>query len=186
LHISGSLLNGKLVTATGLFSHAEGLNTTTIGNNSHAEGQSTITRGDSSHAEGGATLTLGNFSHAEGFQTTASGDSSHASGYQTTAVGNYSYAGGANTIASGSSQTVVGLFNTHGDITSRFIVGGGTNAGSRVDAFKVTDRNTIVVATQSAAPSYTGVEGEMVPVVNGGTYYIYVYIGGAWHSSSLA
>jgi hypothetical protein len=200
LHVNGSLLNGNLVTVTGSFSHAEGsgsrtegnashaegLYTVAIGKNSHAEGESTITRGVSSHAEGGATLTLGNFSHAEGFQTTASGDSSHASGYQTTAVGNYSYAGGANTIASGSSQTVVGLFNTHGDITSRFIVGGGTNAGSRVDAFKVTDRNTIVVATQSAAPSYTGVEGEMVPVVNGGTYYIYVYIGGAWHSSSLA
>ena len=54
------------------------------------------------------------------------------------------------------------------------------------DAFKVTSNNTIMVATQSVAPAYTGVEGEMVPVVNGGNYYIYVYIGGAWRSSSLA
>jgi hypothetical protein len=66
------------------------------------------------------------------------------------------------------------------------VVGGGGNDSTRKDAFKVTSNNTIVVATQPSAPAYTGVEGEMVPVVNGGNYYIYVYIGGAWRSSSLA
>ena len=138
-----------------------------------------------SHAEGFNTLASGDYSHAEGKQTLAWGTGSHAEGNYTVAYGNFSHAGGDNTIASGSGQTVVGKYNTHGDTTSMFVVGGGTS-GERIDAFKVTQYNTIVVATQPSAPAYTGVEGEMVPVVNGGNYYIYVYIGGAWRSSSLA
>jgi len=42
----------------------------------------------------------------------------------------------------------------------------------------------IVVATRSAAPS-VGVEGQIVPVNNAGTFLLYVYIGGRWRSSSL-
>jgi hypothetical protein len=97
----------------------------------------------------------------------------------------YSHTGGNNTIASGSFQTVFGKFNTEGDTTSLFIVGGG-DTSSRKDAFKVTHSSSIIVATQSVAPSWTGVEGEMVPANNGGVYYIYTYIGGAWRSASLS
>jgi hypothetical protein len=89
------------------------------------------------------------------------------------------------TSASGDYQTVVGQYNTNNDTTSYFIVGGGTS-GNRKDAFKVTDRPSIVVATQSAAPGWTGTEGEIVPVKSGGNCYIYVYIDGAWKSASLS
>ncbi len=43
----------------------------------------------------------------------------------------------------------------------------------------------ILIATRSSAPS-TGVEGQIVPVNNAGTFLLYVYIGGRWRSSSLA
>jgi hypothetical protein len=44
----------------------------------------------------------------------------------------------------------------------------------------------IVVATRSAAPGVgVGVEGQIVPVNNAGTFLMYVYIGGRWRSSSL-
>jgi hypothetical protein len=182
----GSHTEGYQTTASDDASHAEGYYTTANGASAHAEGSYTIASGHASHAEGNYTIAEGNYSHAEGNQTHAIGIGSHAAGLSTIAMGEYSYAGGYQTIASGSSQTVVGKLNKHGNTLSHFIVGGGINDANRIDAFQVTNNNTIVVATQSSAPSYTGVEGEMVPVINGGNYYIYVYIGGAWRSSSLA
>jgi len=156
--ITGSLMNGDSNVTVGDFSHAEGFNTVTSGAYSHAEGYNSITYGNSSHAEGFSTITIGNYSHAEG----------------------------NNTIASGSFQHVTGKYNIHGDTTSLFIVGGGLNTSSRKDAFKVTHSSSIVVATQSTVPAWAGIEGEMVPGVNGGNYYIYTYIGGQWRSSSLS
>jgi hypothetical protein len=177
---------GQDTIASGSASHTEGIYTLTRGNYSHAEGAYSTASGDYSHAEGRQTVSSGSYSHAEGYLSISSGSYSHAEGFATVALGDYSHTNGQSTIASGSYQTVVGNFNTQGDDTSRFIVGGGIDNSTRKDAFKVTSNNTIMVATRSIAPSYTGVEGEMVPVVNGGNYYIYVYIGGAWRSSSLA
>ena len=65
-------------TANGIYSHAEGVSTT-IGVGSHAEGYGTAI-GDSSHAEGNITQAQGNYSHAEGENTIASGYCSHAQG----------------------------------------------------------------------------------------------------------
>jgi hypothetical protein len=156
--IDSSLSQGSNTTASGQYSHAEGYNNIASGNGSHAEGRFTTASGTFSHAEGRLTLALGQYSHAEGFGT----------------------------ISSGSYQTTVGQYNAHNDNTSYFIVGGGTDDSTRKDAFKVTNSSSIIVATQSAAPGYTGKEGEMVPVKNGASYFIYVYIGGAWKSASLA
>jgi hypothetical protein len=191
---------GFLTTALGNYSHAEGRSTTALGQYSHTEGLSTLAFGQYSHAEGDDTYALGSYSHAEGQFTTASGVASHAGGYSTITIGNYStttgyfttasgvgsYAGGRNTKALGDYQTVVGEYNTNGDTTSHFIVGGGTSTGSLKDAFKVTHSSSIVVATQTAAPSWTGTEGEMVPFVSGSVYRLYAWLGGAWRSSSFA
>jgi len=84
IYQSQSLQQGNHVTASGLFSHAEGENTQAVGVASHAEGQNTIARGD--------------YSHAEGFNTIASG--SHQ-----TVVGTYNVQN--NTI----SEFVVGIGN---------------------------------------------------------------------------
>jgi len=52
--------------------------------------------------------------------------------------------------------------------------------GNRRDAFKVTPSGSIIVPTGSAAPTWTGKEGEMIPVATGGNFYLYCYIGGTW------
>ncbi len=65
------------------------------------------------------------------------------------------------------------------------MVGGGTNDSNRRNLFEVTSNGSIVTLTQSAAPGWTGKEGEIVPGKVGSNYYIYVYIGGTWRSSSL-
>jgi hypothetical protein len=46
--------------------------------------------------------------------------------------------------------------------------------------------SSVSITTQSSAPTWVGSEGEIVPGVSGGNYYIYVYMGGNWRSSSLS
>ena len=182
---------GRSAQANGLYSHAEGNNTIVLGDYSHAEGFYTQAIGHYSHAEGATTIASGSYSHAEGQATQAKGDYSHAEGRSTIALGLYSHTEGRDTIASGSYQTVVGQNNTHGDTTSLFIVGGGIQ-DTRKDAFKVTHSSSIAIPqTQSAAPSWTGVDGEIVPVTttDGDTdskYFLYMWMNGAWRSSSFA
>lgn len=191
---------GLSTSAVGINSHAEGSSTQALGGSSHSEGELTQAIGDNSHAEGGGTKATGNFSHAEGYNTQAIGDYSHAEGrntiasgswshaegYQAQTIGDYSYAGGSNTIASGSYQFVIGQNNTHGDATSLFIVGGGLQ-DVRKDAFKVTHSSSILIPqTQSAAPTWTGVDGEIIPATVSGKYYLYMWMSGAWRSGSFA
>jgi hypothetical protein len=44
----------------------------------------------------------------------------------------------------------------------------------------------ILQPTSSGTPTFTGVDGQFVFGSNGGIYYIYVYMAGAWRSSSLS
>jgi len=57
IYTNQSLEQGSIVTASGIFSHAEGGNTITFGNISHAEGYGTVARGFASHAEGVLSVT---------------------------------------------------------------------------------------------------------------------------------
>jgi hypothetical protein len=68
--------------ASGIGSHAEGVQTEAIGDHSHAEGFRAIAQGDGSHAEGESTQAVGAYSHAEGYNTQTGLDS----GYLATAV----------------------------------------------------------------------------------------------------
>jgi hypothetical protein len=194
-----SLSQGQGTTASGNYSHAEGYFTSASGNYSHAEGNTTIATGNGAHAEGYLTIASkagshaegwstdadGVYSHTEGYLTYTGGSHSHAEGESTQAIGIGSHAGGFYTYAEANYQTVVGQYNNYSGNTSPFVVGYGTSDVSRKNAFEVTTNSSIIVATQSAAPGWTGKEGEMVPVKNGASYFIYVYIGGAWRSSSL-
>jgi hypothetical protein len=85
-----------------------------------------------------------------------------------------------------SGTTVVGQYNTNNNPTDAFIVGVGSSNINKLDGFTVTTSGSISVLTQSVVPAWTGKEGEIVPVNNGGSYFIYVYIGGQWRSSSLS
>jgi hypothetical protein len=113
IYDSGSLQLGSGI-ASGLISHAEGINTEAFGDASHAEGNNTLAFGDASHAEGNNTLAYSNWSHAEGLYTTASGNWSHTEGVQT--------------ISSASYQHVQGIANITSAITGAFIIGNGTVA----------------------------------------------------------
>jgi hypothetical protein len=95
--------------ASGVQSHAEGVDTTASGLASHAEGGGTTASGDTSHAEGSSTIASGfSGSHAEGLSTVASGQSSHAEGIFSIASGNRSHAEGFRTTASGLSAHAEG------------------------------------------------------------------------------
>ena len=117
----------------------------------------------------------------------AQGEGSFTHGKAVTSVGNYSHAEGLGTIASGSYQHVQGQYNTQGDTTSLMIIGNGTSNGARKDAFKVRLSGSIVLpTTQSAAPSWTGTDGEMVFATVTGNHRFYVWMAGAWRSGSLS
>jgi hypothetical protein len=140
-YIDQSLQQGFAVTASGLYSHAEGRLTRAVNLGSHAEGESTIASGDASHAEGFTTIAAGPFSHAEGFTTQAPGYSSHAEGAYTQAIGVSSHAEGNSTQAIGnyshaegaSTQAIGEYSHAEGDTT----ITGNTTAWS-------TQKNPIV------------------------------------------
>lgn len=135
--------------ASGMYSHAEGWETTASGRRSHAEGHKTVASADESHSEGNYTTASGQSSHAEGYQTTASGQNSHAEGYDTnatgqgshaegdntTATGHHSHAEGVGTIASKDWQHVQGKYNIK-DLVDNYahIVGCGSDDAHRFNA----------------------------------------------------
>ena len=80
--------------ASGEYSHTEGVNTIASGMGSHAEGMLTEVKSDYSHAEGYHTIAEGGNSHAEGYNTLAYGNNSHAEGSYTKASGNGAHAEG--------------------------------------------------------------------------------------------
>jgi hypothetical protein len=178
---------GQANQATGYISHAEGLNNFAVSVASHAEGIRTLALGSGSHAEGYATTSSGESSHAEGSGSLSSGPHSHAEGILTSTLGTGSHAEGWGTIASGSFQHTQGRYNTHGDTTSLLIVGNGVDDNTRKDAFKVRMSGSIVLpTTQSAAPTWTGTNGEIVPATVGGVHRLYMWMAGAWRSSSFS
>ena len=145
----------------------------------------TLRTGQNSHAEGESTLAV--FGHAEGVSTTAV--FGHAEGVGTLSTGYGSHVEGFGTIARGDYQHVEGLYNTE-DSSSLLIVGNGSDplyGGTRRDAFKVRMSGSIILpTTQSAAPSWTGTDGEMVFATITGNHRFYVWMSGAWRSGSLA
>jgi hypothetical protein len=145
----------------------------------------TLRTGQNSHAEGESTLAV--FGHAEGISTTAV--FGHAEGVGTLSTGYGSHAEGLGTIARGDYQHVGGLYNTE-DSSSLLVIGNGSDpnfGGTRSDAFKVRMSGSIVLpTTQSAAPSWTGTNGEMVFATVTGNHFFYVWMSGAWRSGSLS
>ena len=133
---------GVATTASGQWSHAEGNRTTASGEFAHAEGDETIASGSGSHAEGCEAEATGNNAHAEGTGTTASGNDAHAEGYLTTASGTTAHAEGNGTVANHKAQHVFGEYNaadsstagSHQRGTYVEIVGNGTSNSARSNA----------------------------------------------------
>jgi hypothetical protein len=120
LGITGSLSNGTGNIASGLFSHAEGLNTQAKATGSHAEGLNTISSGSYSHAEGQQTISIGGASHAEGKNAIASGNNSHAEGYATISTGDFSHTEGQYNIAVDQTSHAEGSYTIAGGIRVEF------------------------------------------------------------------
>lgn len=146
-----SIAIGRNTLAEGARSFASGTKTAATGNNAHAEGLQTLASGaNGAHAEGNATVSSGSSSHAEGNNTKAPGGASHAEGTSTIAYGNYSHAGGRSSEARGESsfahgqgiyvnqlcQVGFGKFNRV-DSNILFVIGNGTSASARLNAFEV-------------------------------------------------
>lgn len=102
--------------AIGMYSHAEGCNTTARGIFSHAEGSNTTAQGLASHAEGQATVADGACSHAGGYSTVAN---------------NYQF-------VAGKYNKIVNAPKSSSDTTgSIFIVGIGTSSDATANAFRI-------------------------------------------------
>ena len=115
---SSTTASGRYSHAQGMFSiaseeasHAEGNHTKASGYTSHAEGNYTIASNPGAHAEGSQTLASGAYSHAEGHSTEAKGYNSHAQGQGSIAIGDNSHAGGSSTYATRDNQFVIGKYN---------------------------------------------------------------------------
>ena len=108
-------------------------------------------------------------------------------GTDNTRTGTNSLTIGTFLTSSADNQLVIGKQNIKGDTTSLFIVGnGGDSLDSAADAFKVKSSGSIQIpTTQSAAPSWSGSDGELIPATVGGHHYLYMWMGSSWVSSSF-
>lgn len=123
---------------------------------------------------------------SQGIENQSLGLYSLSSGYQNIAKGNASQAIGSGSISSGSHQLVCGAYNTHGDDNSLFIVGRGSRDVTRIDAFKVTHSGSIIIPTSSAEPNWAGKEGEIASYNASGNYRLYMWMNGAWRTSTFS
>jgi hypothetical protein len=173
--------------ASGLGSHAEGVNTRAIGIASHAEGQTSVAFADYSHAEGQQTVASGSNSHTEGYQTKTFGSWAHAEGYRTTASFNYSHAEGYFTQTNVVGQTAMGQYNTNNNTDALLVVGGGNSTANRKDVFDVrTDSNmsgSIMVPVNVGNPSNPTSGSMWIDTANS---KIWVYNGTAWKFANLS
>jgi len=182
---TASLAVGFQTTASGNYSLAVGFQNKALGQASFAGGLQTIANGPYAFSIGYLTY-ADNTAFAAGFSNSASGQYSFALGDTTKTIGLNSFTAGRGTIASGSQQFVIGEYNTQGDNTSIFIVGNGI-LGNPKDAFKVRMSGSIVLpTTQSVAPSWAGTNGEIIPATVGGVHLLYMWMAGAWRSSSFS
>ena len=96
-------------------------------------------------AGAGSDSNVGQYATAEGYGVSAAGMGAHAEGWYTSAGGNNSHASGVQTIAQRYCQFVLGKYNvadTTGNTgnapgTYLFIIGNGSDANSRSNAFTV-------------------------------------------------
>lgn len=161
---------GNGTTASNTYSHAEGSSTTASGIGSHAEGIGTTASGLCSHVEGGSTKAIEKYSHAEGGSTTARGICSHAEGSSTIASGECSHAEGEFTRASSNNQHVQGKYNIE-DSNNKyaFIIGNGESASARSNAFAVDWNGKIYVNNSETGVDVSAHDNALVKLIDGGT-----------------
>jgi hypothetical protein len=159
---------------------------TTVLGYSLGVGMDNTSTGTYSLSQGLENITSAPYASSFGHLNNVSGTGSQAFGNSNIVIGSGSQAAGLGLIASGSSQLVCGRHNTHGDETSLFIVGRGPRNITKVDAFKVTHSGSIVVPTSSLEPNWAGQEGEIISYNASGNYRLYMWMNGAWRTSTFS
>lgn len=164
--------------AVGGGSFAAGRDVTASGTMAQAFGRGTIARGEFAHAEGVSTSAFGRAGHAEGSQSITAGDYAHGEGLHGWATGRCSHAQNNHTIAASADQTAMGRYNAiDSNDTYAFIIGNGSDANNRSNAFAV-DWNGNVTANgqvSSADPYNSNVMrqlGNPTTYQNNGEYAI--------------
>ena len=104
--------------ASGVNSHAEGLNSSATQPQAHAEGSGTTASAANAHSEGNSSTASGIASHTEGLSTTASGAQAHAEGESTQATAINAHAEGKTTLASAAQAHAEGLSTTASGINA--------------------------------------------------------------------
>ncbi len=180
-----SVASGYSSVASGYYSVASGISSVASGAYSVASGNYSVASGYYSVASGYYSVASGYYSVASGYYSVASGISSVASGYYSVASGYYSVASGISSVASGyysvashdhcavlarngetmsSCQTIVGKFNAK--VAGLFIIGNGTSATARSNAFVVDDSGNVTAKYFSGYANAIGGEGIKVYATN--------------------
>lgn len=168
-----SFTAGLTTLASGQASMAVGQNTTSSGDKSFASGDLSISSGYATTAHGQQTLASADRAMAIGFMTVASAINAFTCGSQTTAIGANALAGGENTSADSYGEVVFGRWNTNpannatmwvgGD--QLFVLGNGTGAGTRGNAFEVLKNGTGMIGAL-ALTSDSSLKTNIVPLGN--------------------
>lgn len=130
-------------TATGRYSHAEGMSCVATGQASHAEGDGCHANADQTHVEGYHTTATKNGAHAGGMETTANGWASFAHGSNTVANKDNSAALGFHTVADRNNQLACGEWN-QGNGDAYLVVGCGSGKTDRMNCFEVLDKGVVI------------------------------------------
>lgn len=119
--------NGEPEQASGMYSHAEGMECIASGNESHAEGCYTGSIGHYSHSEGYDTNARGEASHSEGWGSIAEANKTHAEGGS---VAGIEYIGNdGNTVIKGDYSHAEGASQSWGDYSH---AEGTSNTGRKI------------------------------------------------------
>ncbi len=169
-----SVALGNLTIASGTWS-------TAIGNNTEATGDRSIALGFFCKANGHASVALGfqneangRYATAMGNYTVAAGENSTTMGYKTDAGSFASTTMGYGTIARGYACTAVGYYNTSITIDTQtaitstspmFIVGNGTDAFNRKNAFVVLKNGHVGIGDNSPSGNLVINDNEEDPII---------------------
>lgn len=152
-------------TATGTFSFAIGSSTSASGSSAVSLNHQTAATGNASLAIGSTTQSIGENSFAGGFSTQSTGYSSAALGRETVASGNHSLSIGQGTNSHAFNSVALGQYNsvsntanpdTYLTTNTALVIGNGTDANNRSNAFKVLFDGTTTVAGSVTASSFIG------------------------------
>ncbi|NOZ36314.1 MAG: hypothetical protein GXO80_13580 [Chlorobi bacterium] len=177
-----SLASGFASTAMGYQTEAHGLNTIAMGDNTVAWGDASVAMGSNTHANGLFSLAIGN-------QSIADNDASVAIGDNTLAEGLASWSAGTHTVAHGDASTAFGFYtravaggsfilggfnetfsgdNAYDPFSALFVIGNGTDEGSRHNALTVLKSGYVGINTNTPDKLFT-VDGDAR--VTGDIYY---------------